>query len=409
MRVLVSAFDCGPGQGSEAGVGWAWTRAAAQEHEVWVFTRRSHEDSLRKALAEDPNLDITARFIGLRRSLEGRVVQRKLLLTLYYVLWQLVFVRRARAVNRQVAFDVAHHVTFASDSLPAGVAFVGVPFVWGPVGGVTGTPIGLYRWLTWRGRAEQLMRDVVASVVRRTFGDVIAGRASLVVAANRDVAARFRKVERLTVEPNSALTRLPSPTSATRQAASSRRAVFIGRLLPWKGLLLSLHALAAPPAADWVLDVFGDGPEREPARLLVARLGIEDRVRFKGRRPRAEVLEALASADALLFPSFHDSVAWSVAEAESVGCPVVCLDRGGPPLVAGGAGVCVPWRPAASLHSRLAAALSGINGRAAPSTRWDEERLPALLRGWYAIAAGARSSQEKDAVATLSRARSSAD
>ena len=39
MRVLVSAFACDPTEGSEPGAGWAWARAAAVEHDVWLMTR----------------------------------------------------------------------------------------------------------------------------------------------------------------------------------------------------------------------------------------------------------------------------------------------------------------------------------------------------------------------------------
>jgi glycosyltransferase involved in cell wall biosynthesis len=45
-----------------------------------------------------------------------------------------------------------------------------------------------------------------------------------------------------------------------------------------------------------------------------------------------------STADVLLFPSFHDSGGWVVAEALRVGCPVLCLDLGGPPNLVGATG-----------------------------------------------------------------------
>ena len=84
---------------------------------------------------------------------------------------------------------------------------------------------------------------------------------------------------------------------------------------------------------------------------------------------------AVAGADAFLFPSLHDSASFAVAEAVSLGVPVVCLDRGGPPEVARVpiAGVAVP----ADRHApaALAAALERLPV-VEPVDWWSVDRLP---------------------------------
>ena len=59
-----------------------------------------------------------------------------------------------------------------------------------------------------------------------------------------------------------------------------------------------------------------------------------------------------------LFPSLHDEAPWSVAEALSCGLPVACVDRGGPPVVAGAAGVAVESRDVSTTARELGQALS---------------------------------------------------
>ena len=54
MRVLISAYACEPEKGSEPGVGFASTLAAAGEHEVWVLTRANNVDSIERAVASHP-------------------------------------------------------------------------------------------------------------------------------------------------------------------------------------------------------------------------------------------------------------------------------------------------------------------------------------------------------------------
>jgi glycosyltransferase involved in cell wall biosynthesis len=387
VKVLVSAYACEPGRGSEPGAGWAWARAAGTVHDVWLLTRANNAGPVEAALAAEPGLRITPVYVDLPPW--ARFWKRwPMGVQVYYLCWQVLAWRAARRLHRSVRFDVAWHLTFASDWMPAGVAYVpGPPLVWGPVGGATGTPWRLWRWLGLRGLVAEAAREAVTRALRRLFGDPVARRAAVVVAQNRDTAARFgRPGRRVVVEPNAVIDLDPAALPAPPPAGGRRRAVFAGRLVAWKGAALAVAALARPEAADWSLDVFGDGPQRRRLLRLARRLGVADRVRLWGQRPRAEVLAALAGADALLFPSMHDAAGWAVAEAVALGCPVVCLDRGGPPLLAAGSGAAVPAD--GDVVGALARALAAVGerGRPRPSTRWSAARLPALVDGWLAAA-----------------------
>jgi glycosyltransferase involved in cell wall biosynthesis len=55
-------------------------------------------------------------------------------------------------------------------------------------------------------------------------------------------------------------------------------------------------------------------------------------------------------ADVFLFPTMHDDGPWAVAEAVSLGLPVVCLAVGGPPVLgARGVQVSTPRRTVEAL------------------------------------------------------------
>ncbi len=106
------------------------------------------------------------------------------------------------------------------------------------------------------------------------------------------------------------------------------------RLLPWKGVALAIDSLRHLP--DWQLRIVGSGPDDTRLRARAAELGLAGRVQFTGWLPRDNVLDMMRDeADVLLFPSLHDEGSWSVAEARACGLPVVCLDRGGPPVLGG--------------------------------------------------------------------------
>jgi hypothetical protein len=64
---------------------------------------------------------------------------------------------------------------------------------------------------------------------------------------------------------------------------------------------------------------------------------------------------------------------------------VVCLDAGGPPLLAGRNAHVVSRQPTTTLPERVGAALSALEGRGEPEDRWSADRLPTLLARWYGL------------------------
>jgi glycosyltransferase involved in cell wall biosynthesis len=384
VKVLISAFVCGPGAGSEPGAAWAWAAAAAQRHDVWLVTDHRSEPKVSAELARRPVSRLhpvyirTPLFPGREFGKTDRA---------RYVLWQLALPKTIRLLHAAVDFDVVHHLTLAADWLPAGTSRLDdVPFVWGPVGGCA--PIVPRLWMR-EGvalAAGELARLLVTGSCRTVIGERIARRADLVVAQNSDVADRYRPFADVIVEPHIAL---DSDELAAARAAPEgfgapgrRRAVFVGRLLPWKGLCLAIEALRRPEAQDWDLHVIGEGSDRARAQRLVKRWRLSGRVHFEGLLPRPSVLRRLATADVLLFPSMHDAAGWIVAEALSLGCPVVCLDVAGPgELVAAGDGVKVP--PRGDVVLGLAQGLASIRSRIAPRPRWGADRSADVIDAWY--------------------------
>jgi glycosyltransferase involved in cell wall biosynthesis len=72
----------------------------------------------------------------------------------------------------------------------------------------------------------------------------------------------------------------PSPPSA----AGRIRLIFVGRLVDWKAVDVTLKALAEARARgiDATIDILGDGPERAGLGLLARELGLAEQVTFHG-------------------------------------------------------------------------------------------------------------------------------
>ncbi len=105
----------------------------------------------------------------------------------------------------------------------------------------------------------------------------------------------------------------------------------VGRLVPLKGAVLAVEAIALLPELRLV--IIGNGPESDRVRRRAARLGVEERVDFLGHLPRAEVFARVAHARVLLHPAIHDESPLTVAEALALGTRCGLSRRGGPPVL----------------------------------------------------------------------------
>lgn len=335
MKVLVSAYACEPGKGSEPGVGWNFSKALAARHEVWVLTRSNNRAGIELELTERPVANLRFLYYDLPRWVRwwkrgGRGVQT------YYYLWQLGAARIGRSAHREIAFDIAHHVTFVKYWTPAGAGFAGIPFVWGPVGGGESMPRAFVRGLSTRSKIYEWARSVA-----RWLGEHdplvwgTARRARFAIATTPETAERLRRMTRcpLIELPQVAITREEwARAAAHRQPYRDNEIVFLsaGNLLGLKGYHLAIRAFARAglPNARYV--ILGDGPDKRALVTLANNLGVERQVEIFGVVPRPEVLERLGNAHVFVHPSLHDSGGWATLEAMAAGLPVICLDIGGP-------------------------------------------------------------------------------
>jgi len=336
MKILMSAYSCEPGRGSEPGVGWNIVRAVAQHHEVWVLTRPDESGDIIQAELDRhpvPNLHFVYFTLpiwgGGWRWGESGAMQ------IHYYLWQIQAYFVARKLHQKIGFDVAHHVTFVKYSNPSFLSFLPIPFVWGPVGGGESAPPTFWQDFSLRAKAYEWARAIVRRIGELDpFVRLTGQRSAIIRATTEDTAQRLRYLgassiqivteSGLSTEDIAQLAQCPLPI------ATPIRFISMGRLLHWKGFHLGIRAFAKanlPHAEYWIL---GDGAEHQRLQALAIELGVSSQVKFLGKLPRATTLEKLADCHILVHPSLHDSGGWVCMEAMAAGRPVLCLDLGGP-------------------------------------------------------------------------------
>ncbi|WP_366782765.1 glycosyltransferase [Williamsia sp.] len=156
-----------------------------------------------------------------------------------------------------------------------------------------------------------------------------------------------------------------------------------GRLLEWKGITVALQSLKIASDADWRLSIYGDGPDRHRFQREAREFGVAGRVSFHGVVPRGDLMSALSTADALLFPSFHDSGPWVVAEAYSLGIPVLCFPQGGASVLAGGNAHIIDVSNPTQSIADIIGGLSRMSRPLAVPVPWGTDRVVRLLSSLY--------------------------
>jgi len=402
MKVLLSAFSCHPGRGSEPGIGWGVSQAVAREHEVWVLTDVTNRLGIEAALARAPNLRL--RFVYVTLPSPFRTIRRASVLGIpfggyvYYTAWQITAFRVAQRLHQTVQFDLVHHVTYGNSWLPTLMGYLGIPFIWS-AGIRERTPWRFLRAMSWRAAVSEAVRNVVTTLLGWAAVWLVGRRAAVIITASPPERwSRGLPVVRLPLggldgEEIELLAAVPFHGDVRPFRVAS-----VGRLLGWKGIGLGLRAFTRlrqeiPDAEYWII---GEGPERNYLERLAERLGCRDAVRFIGWVPRAELPRYLQEIDVLLHPSLHEQFGYVVLEAMAAGRPVVCLDVGGPAvLVHDDCGVRVPVQDPEQVVADLAAALrhyalspialqrAGASARARAERDWSWEVVGVKLVRCY--------------------------
>lgn len=339
LKLLISAYACEPGKGSEPGVGWRWAlETAALGHEVWVLTRSNNEPGISRELTR---LDHPTNLHFIYFDLSAWALWWKrggLSVHFYYLLWQRGAYQLAREYHAQQQFDAVHHLTFGVIRQPSFMGKLGIPFIVGPLGGGERAPRAIRKPLAFSGRIKDAVRDVINWITRYDpWVRKMYAQAELILMKTPQSLAwlpqKFRGKAHCMLEIGidtalDAATQQPEPAKNYQ----TLHLMYVGRFLYWKGMDIGLRAVAELKRRGLPvrLTMIGQGHERERWQKLTAQLKLAASVTWVPWMKQKDLLHAYRTFDALLFPSLHDSSGNVVLEAMASGLPVVCLDLGGP-------------------------------------------------------------------------------
>jgi len=341
--ILLSAYQCGPGMGSVSQIGWEWYSRLSDRGPVTLVTHARNRLALEAAGAPLPGTEViyidTEWFAGplyrFARWLFPRSEHPVFLISSFDFFVYDAAARRMLARRRRdgQTWDVIHQPTPVSPLAATTLHRLGLPLVVGPWNGGLRSPEGFPEIM----RAESGWLYSVRHLGR--WLDRLLGctrQAQVILAATRAtreaLPASAQARTRFMLENGVDLATFPdSPWPPAPGPGRPLQILFVGRLLPFKGVSMLVEALEQftreHPAQ---LHVVGDGTERLLLQTQVERLGLASQVHFHGALSHADIAALMRGSHVFCLPSVRESGGAVLLEAMSSGRPVIALDYGGP-------------------------------------------------------------------------------
>jgi glycosyltransferase involved in cell wall biosynthesis len=225
-------------------------------------------------------------------------------------------IRTICRMHRGMAFDVIHAIWSGWVGLIAVTAakILGIPSLIHVAGGelVSIPEIGYGGRLTWRGRVREALTLRSTSVITAASAPSIEMLAAMGLAAQR-------------VPLGVDLTAWPPRHPVRRDQTRPARLIHVASLNLVKDQATLLRALASLMRSDvdFNVEVVGEDILHGDVQSMSARLGLSDRIRFRGFLPQRQLRPLVEAADLMILASRHETGPLVMLEAAVAGVPTV--------------------------------------------------------------------------------------
>jgi glycosyltransferase involved in cell wall biosynthesis len=337
MKILMSAYQCGPGMGSVSQIGWEWYSRISRRAQVTLVTHVRNRGALAKAGAPLPQSEIlyidTEWFAGPVFKAASRLFPRSehavfLLSSADFFLYDWAALKRLK--EHTGGWSIAHAVTPVSPLASTRLHELGVPLILGPWNGGLNSPTTF----------PEIMSQDSAWLYRiRAIGRVFdrffhcTKNAALVLSANRatDASLPAHAKTRRMIENGVDLDLFHPGEYDLPAPPDPLRVLVVGRLIPAKGISMLLEAVSRIRAEFPVqVTIAGDGPLRAALEHEVLERQLSHIVRFTGALPLPEIAKEMRNAHVFCLPSVRESGGAVLLESLASGVPILAVNYGGP-------------------------------------------------------------------------------
>jgi glycosyltransferase involved in cell wall biosynthesis len=336
LKVLLSAYACIPGKGSEPGNGWKWAYyLSKKEFEVYVITTSKGRSEIDEVLRNYQIKNIKVHYVDHSKFWSKAYYWNFITMYMAYFLWQRKILRTALCLNREVNFDLIHHVTWGSLKIGSFLYNLKKPMVFGPVGGGQKAPLHFKEYLANDFKKEKLRNKISFNLARFNPLTKTIIKKCKVLVTNQDTLDFVNQLGCKSAELvfDAAIEENNLPKYLAKSDNGKFELLWIGRIYDFKGLRLILAALNKIPEDKLnkiALTILGDGPGMAGVKSEIDdNRKLKDCIVLKGFVPYGEIANYYKKADAFIFTSLRDSFPSQILEAMSWSLPIITLDLHG--------------------------------------------------------------------------------
>lgn len=346
--ILINAYTCCPGMGSEQGMGWHWITGLAQYCDLHIISEGEYRPQVEAWMAQPENKEVAQRMHFYWNPVSDTVRRRcwnqgNWLFYFSYERWQRKTEKIAYEIIKEHKIDILHQLNMTGFREPGYLWRVskktGIPFVWGPIGGMMQYPYRYFIDGKWLVCAFFGIKYLLNKIQRQYSIRVKLAlkQASLLIAATPasvHVINHIHKYSSILI-PETGCMPMTGAYPAKPKLEKKLEVIWVGKFDYRKRLDIALNAIAQTNNNNIHLSVYGKGnPQQErESRLLIENLGLINRVHLMGQCSNEEVNIAMKHADLMLFTSVCEETSTVVLEAISNHLPVVCFNECGMAVV----------------------------------------------------------------------------
>lgn len=340
LKVLINAYACSPGIGSEPGMAWNWVKNLAKFCELYIITEgefRERIEAVVPTLEQGGNMHFYYNPVSdeIRKMCWNQGDWR---FYKYYRQWQWKTYLMAKDICETEKIDVLHQLNMIGFREPGYLWKLskenGVPFVWGPIGGLKQFPTA---YLKGSGLKMQLFMRLknflnIWQLKHEKRVDEALKTAKLLISSISDsyrALKKYKGLESMVIPETGCF--LLDDISTDRFDDEEFHIMWVGKFDFRKQLPLALQAVALAKNPKLKLDVYGSGSvgQVEMAKRMGEELGISQQVIWHGNQKNDVIMEAMRKAQLFFFTSVNEDTSTVVLEAVSNRLPVVCFNACG--------------------------------------------------------------------------------
>ena len=339
ISVLINAYACSPHWGSEPGMGWNWIVALSRYCEIYVITEGEWRENIEIALKDLPTSERIHFFYLPVKPYIRRMCwnQGNWLFYYYYRKWQQRAYRLACQIVSAHQVTLIHQLNMIGFREPGYLWKIdGIPFVWGPIGGLNLFPEPYLAAVEWRQSLKIKLKNIINRFQMRYAHRVrkAVNHANALISATPETESWLSEIfhrDSYLISETGCSTSSSMPIKGCRAHSGYIKLLWVGRFFYAKQLNIALETLSLLKGLPVRLHIIGDGADKEINRYkaMAHSLLIDEMCVWYGRVPHDQVFNLMSSSHLLFFTSVSEATSSVIFEAMQCGLPVLCFNTCG--------------------------------------------------------------------------------